>query len=59
MVLAQNRNINQWKMLGSPVNKPTYPRSISLQQRRQECNGEKTDSLISGARKTGHQQVKE
>ena len=45
MVLAQNRNINQRKMIESPVNKPTYPRSISLQQRRQEYTMEKRRSL--------------
>ena len=41
-----------------PRNNSTHLWSISLLQRRQECNREKTVSSISGAWKTGQLHVK-
>ena len=59
MVLAQDRNIDQWNKTESPeINPCTYGHLIFDKEAR-IYNGEKTISLTSGAGKNGQPLVKE
>jgi len=58
-VLAQKETYRSMERESRYRNKPTHLRSIYLRQRRQEYDGEKTVSSISGAGKTEQLHVRE
>ena len=59
MVLAQNRNIDQWNKIENPeINPCTYGYLIFDKEAR-IYNGAKIASSINGVWKTGHLYVKE
>ena len=61
MVLVQKQTHRSVGQNRKPRNKPTHLWSNTLWQKRKDClhNGEKTDSSINGAGKTGQLHVKE
>ena len=59
MMLAENKNIDQWNKIESPeINTHTYG-NLFLRKEANICNEEKTASSKSGAWKTGQLHVKE
>ena len=57
MVLAQNRNTDQWNKIESPEITPCTYGYLILTREARRYNGAKTDSSINGSGKTGQLHV--
>ena len=57
MILAQNRNINQWNKIDNPEISPHTCEYLIFDKGSKKYNGEKTASSISDGGKTGELHV--